>query len=102
MTLANPANHPNFCEDYELLVASEMLDSMDICTCSSVPAKDSEDHVSEQHVKEALMSMNKGKAADFHGVTVQHFLNGGPAQLQKVTEIINSVFRFGRVTEALS
>ena len=46
--------------------------------------------------------MNKGKAADFYGVTVEHYLNGGPALLQKVPEIFNSVFCFGRVTEALS
>ena len=81
-------------------MASEILDIMDIC--SSVPAQDSEDHVSEQQVKEAIESVNKGKAADFHGVTVDHFLNGGPALLQKVREIINSVFRFGRVTKSLS
>ena len=46
--------------------------------------------------------MDKGKAADIHGVTVEHFLYGGEALLEKVTGIINSVFRFGRVTEALS
>ena len=62
-TLATAANHPNFGEEYELLVASEMLDIMDIC--SSVPAKDSEDHVSEQQVKEALESMNKGESSRF-------------------------------------
>ena len=44
-TLATPANHYNFGEEYGLLVASEMLDIMDIC--SSVPAKNSKDHVSE-------------------------------------------------------
>ena len=46
--------------------------------------------------------MNRGKAADIHGVTVEHLLHGGNPLLQKVTGIINSIFRFGRVTEALS
>ena len=77
-----------------------MLDIMDIC--SSLPAQESGDCVSEQQVREAVESMNRGKAADIHGVTIDHFLHGGNALLQKVTEIINSVFRFGRVTEALT
>ena len=70
-----------------------MLDIMDIC--SYVPAQDSEDQVSEQQVKEAIESVNKGKAAYVHAVTVEHFLNGGPALLKKVAEIINSVFHIG-------
>ena len=75
--LATPEHYPDFDQEYEWLVASEMLDIMDIC--SSVPAQNSEDHVSKQNVKEALESMNKGKTAGFHGVTMVHFLNGGPA-----------------------
>ena len=73
---------------------------MDIC--SSLAAQNSEDCISDEQVKKALKSMNKGKAADIHGVTVGHFLYGGEALLEKVTGIINSVFRFGRVTQALS
>ena len=51
-TLAIPENHPDFDEEYRWLVASEMLDIMDIC--SSVQVQDSEDYVSEQQVKEAI------------------------------------------------
>ena len=76
-----------------------MLDIMDIC--SSLPAQDSGDCVSEQQVWEAIESMNRRKVADIRGVTVEHFLHGSNALLQKVTEIINSVFRFGRVKDAL-
>ena len=98
--LATSTDHQEFEEEYRQLVASEMLDIMDIC--SSLPTQDSGDCVSEQQVREAMESMNRGKAADIHGVTVEYFLHGGNALLQKVTEIINSVFRFGRVTEALT
>ena len=98
--LATPADHLDFDEEYKQQVAGEMLDIMDIC--NSLPAQNSEDCVSDEQVKKALKSMDKGKAADIHGVTVEHFLYGGEALLEKVTGIINSVFRFGRVTEALS
>ena len=97
-TLATPEYHPDFDKEYGRHAASEILDIMDIC--SSVQVKDSEDNISEQQVKEAIESMTMGKAVGFHSVTVEHFLC--PALLQIVTEIINSAFRFGRVTEALS
>ena len=98
--LATPENYPDFDGEYEWLVASEMLDIMDIF--SSVPVQNSEDHVYEQQVKEAKETMDKRKAADVHGNTGEHFLNGGPALLQKVSEIINSVFSFGSAKDALS
>ena len=98
--LATPTDHQDFDEEYKQQVASEMLDILDIC--KSLPAQNPEDYVTEQQVDKALKSMNRGKAADIHGVTVEHLLHGGNSLLQKVTGIINSIFRFGRVTEALS
>ena len=91
-SLATPTDHQDFDEEYKQQVASEM----------SLPAQNPEDYVTEQQVDNALKSMNRGKAADIHGVTVEHLLHGGNSLLQKVTGIINSIFRFGRVTEALS
>ena len=86
--LATPADHQDFDEEYKQQVAGEMLDIMDIC--SSLPAQNSEDCVSAEQVKKALKSMNKGKAADIHGVTVEHFLYGGEALLEKVTGILST------------
>ena len=37
----------------------------------------------------------------FHGVTIEHFLHGGEDLLRVTTAIVNQIFRFGRVTEAL-
>ena len=98
-SLATPSDNPDFDEEYRQQVASEML-IMDIC--NSLPAQNPKDTVSELQVKEAIEAMNRGKSADIHGVTVEHFLYGGDALLQKVTAIINSVFSLGRVTEALA
>ena len=99
-SLATPTDNQDFDEEYRQQVASEMLDIMDIC--NSLPAQNPEDTVSELQVKEAIEAMNRVKSADIHGVTVEHFLYGGDALLQKVTAIINSVFSLGRVTEALA
>ena len=57
--------------------------------------------VTEQQVKEAIEGINRGKAADFHGVTTEHFLHGGEDLLRAATAIVNQIFCFGRVTEAL-
>ena len=77
-----------------------MLEVLDIC--KSLQAENPEDYITEQQVDKALKSMNRGKAADIHGVTVEQLLHGSNSLLQKTTDIINSIFRFGRVTEALS
>ena len=95
--LATPTLHEDFDEKYRQQVDSELREIIDMCN-PSVCAPDS---VSKQQVKEAIDAINRGKAADFHGVTIEHFLNGGPELLQATTEIVNQVFKFGRVTEAL-
>ena len=93
-SLATPTDHD---EDYTQQVAGEMLD-----ICKSLTAHNPEDYVTKQQVDKALKSKNRGKAADIHGVPVEHLLHGGNSLLQKVTGIINSIFRLERVTEALS
>ena len=49
-------------EEYRQLVANEMLDTKDIC--KSLLVEDFDDSVSEEQVKEAMGSMNRGKSAD--------------------------------------
>ena len=88
--LATPTLHEDFDEKYRQQVDSELREIIDMCT---------PDSVSKQ---QAIDAINRGKAADFHGVTIEHFLNGGPELLQATTEIVNQVFKFGRVTLVLS
>ena len=78
-SLATPTDHQDFDEGYKQQVASEMLDILDIC--KSLPAQNPEDYVTEQQVDKALKSMNRGKAADIHGVTVEYLLHGGNSLL---------------------
>ena len=57
--------------------------------------------ISTELVTKAIKSLNNGKAADFFGVIAEHFTHGGTALVDATTEIVNSLFRFGKVTEAL-
>ena len=62
-------------------MAREMLDILEIC--KSLQAQNPEDYVTEQQVDKALKSMNRGKATDIHGVTVEHLLHGGNSLLKR-------------------
>ena len=77
----------------------EVSEIMDMCSPSSPHT--SSNSVSLQQVKKAIESINRGKAADFHGVTIEHFIHGGADLLKVTTDFVNQVFKFGRVTEAL-
>ncbi|MCG7876962.1 MAG: hypothetical protein N0C90_11600, partial [Candidatus Thiodiazotropha endolucinida] len=94
-SLATPTDHEEFDEEYRQLFASEMLDIMDICSSKQGHDSHPDESVSQQQVKEAMESVNRGKSADIHGVTIEHFLYGGEVLLQKLTGIINTVFKFG-------
>ena len=45
--------------------------------------------------------MNRGKAADIHGVTAEHFIHGGDALIDTTVGIINSLYRVGELTDCM-
>ena len=57
--------------------------------------------ISEEQVLKAIKTLNTGKGPNVYGVTVEHFINGGEACLHATTNIVNLMFQFGTVTEAL-
>ena len=94
--LATPMDHTDFDEKYKQQVEREVSEIMDICSASS--AHTPPGSVSMQQAKKATESINRWKALDFHGVMIEHFLYGGANLLQVTAEIVNQVFKFGRVT----
>ena len=52
-------------------------------------------------VKKGIASLNKGKAAHFYSVTPKHFLYSGEEHLRITTDILNSLYRFGQLTESM-
>ena len=77
------------------LVKEEIPVIMEMCKDSPAPT------ILTELVEKAVKSLNRGKAADFFGVTAEHFVHGGKALIDATTETVNSLFRFGKVTEAL-
>ena len=63
--------------------------------------KSSTELVTKQQVEEAINSLNRGKAADVYGLIDQHFLYGGEGLVETTTDIINGLFKFGRLSDAL-
>ena len=94
-SLATPSNEIDSDKKYSKLVEDEIPVIIELC--KDTPAT----IISSEQVKKAIKSLNRGKAADYYGVTVEHFIHGGEALIDATTEIVNSLFRFGRVTEAL-
>ena len=94
-TLATPNTDCDYDRKYSKMVSEELPIIQDIC--KDCPAT----IVSEEQVRKAIKSLNTGKAPDFYGVTAEHLLNGGEAAVKAATNLVNSMFQLGKVTEAL-
>ena len=97
-SLATPSENPDFDDNYKQLVDSEVREIIDMCSNLNT---ESQELVTRQQVEEAIISLNRGKAPDVYGLTAEHFLYGGEALVDTTTSIINGLFKFGRLSEAL-
>ena len=93
--LATPSDNEDFDMKYARMVSDEVPVISYLCK-SSEPVE-----ITPEQVKTAIKSLNTGKAADYYGITAEHFLHGGEAVIQVMTHIINSVYKVGRVTDAM-
>ena len=97
--LATPNDVPGFDKTYGDLVQSELLEIMELC--HGLSDKQQRKCVSREQVEKAIAKLNRGKAADYYGVTAEHFQFGGEELLQTTTQIINSLYKYGELTECL-
>ena len=95
MSLATPSDDAKFDMKYSRIVSEEIPIIMDICEDTLATT------ITTEQAGKAVESLNRGKAPDFFGVTAEHFVYGGEALVEAATNIINSFFGFGKVTEAL-
>ncbi|MEW8548514.1 MAG: reverse transcriptase domain-containing protein, partial [Candidatus Thiodiazotropha sp.] len=95
-TLATPTDKATFDEEYKRLVETEFGEIMKMCSRSSQTLS-----ITVDQVREAVSSLNRGKAADFYGLTAEHFLHGGEAVLGVVTNIVNWLYKFGQLTDSM-
>ncbi|MCG7866749.1 MAG: hypothetical protein JAY74_10300 [Candidatus Thiodiazotropha taylori] len=96
-SLASPSDDPSFDGRHSDLVKMEVNEILEMCSKSYMELK----QVTQDQVKKAIFSLNRGKAADVYGVTAEHFLHGGENLLQTTTDIINSLYRQGAITECM-
>lgn len=75
----------------------ELLESKDINTILKTDYRST----NQQQVRNAIKSLNKGKALDAHGLSAEHFIYGGGNLEQLLMNIINTIFKLGEVTESM-
>ena len=94
--LATPCDVPGFDRTYGNLVQSELAEIIELCR--KAPDDQPRQYVTCEQVEKAIASLNRGKAADYYGVTAEHFLFGGEELLSVTTEIINNLYKYGEMT----
>ena len=52
-------------------------------------------------LEKAIKSINKGKAADIYGLTIEHILNAGKEAVIYLLVLINHIFHTGDIPELL-
>ena len=98
-SLSTPNDVPGYDKRYGHLVSSELREIIDICRTSQ--DNNSSTRITLEQVQKAISSLNRGKAADFYGVTSEHFLYRSGELLQVRTDIVNELYCFGELTESL-
>ena len=78
---------------------NEIAEIMNIC--SKYTGSEESESITMQEVKEAIQTLNKGKAPDYRGVQPEHTLFGGEELLQYVTLLVNCIFDQGKITDGL-
>jgi hypothetical protein len=56
--------------------------------------------VNADEITKAIKSVNKGKSADFHGITIEHIIFVG-GEMEVLILFINSIFEYGEIPEIL-
>ena len=54
-----------------------------------------------EKIAKAIRSINRGKSAEYHGLTIEHIINAGKDMEKLLLLITNEIFRQGRVPEML-
>ena len=57
--------------------------------------------VSADEITKAIKSINKGKSADFHGITIKHIIFAGSEMEKLLAIFINIIFECGEIPEIL-
>ena len=95
--LAEKSDPEGFDREYIGLVDKDLGDIIDICKWQQKERV----ILSISEIEKAIRSLNKGKAPDINGLTVEHILYGGQELLEKVATVIQQIFDHEYVPDSL-
>jgi hypothetical protein len=68
---------------------------------NDIVAHESIEETNDEEIGKAIISINRGKSADYRGLTIEHIINAGKDMEKLLLLITNEIFRQGRVPETL-
>jgi hypothetical protein len=77
------------------MVEEEIMIINDIVADKNIPNTNSDE------IMKAIRSINRGKSADYHGLTIEHIANAGKDMENLLLVITNEIFGQGKVPETL-
>ena len=86
--LAKKSENPLFDAKYSAQVKNELLEIIDISEKGNTEVQ----LVTEHEIKEALKSLNTGKAADIFGVMAEHHLFASESLMPVLVKFMNNIF----------
>jgi hypothetical protein len=85
----------NIDNKYHDMVEDEIQIINDIMTHERI------EETNDEEIAKAIRSINRGKSADYHGLTIEHIINAGKDMEKLLLLITNEIFTQGRVPETL-
>ena len=95
--LSEPKDDPRFIGAYEDQVLEDLNIIEDICTNMDSNI----DPISQDHLIEIINNMKRGKAADYAGITAEHFLNAMEEVAPYLTMIVNAILQKREIPPSL-
>ena len=80
---------------YHNMVEEEIKIINEIVADKNIP------NINSDEIMKAIRSINRGKSADYHGLTIEHIANAGKDMENHLLVITNEIFRQGKVPETL-
>ncbi|CAG2232072.1 unnamed protein product [Mytilus edulis] len=94
-TLATYDENINIDNDYHQNVEHEILIINQLVKGKNIP------DASREEFSNAIKKINKGKSADYYGITIEHIVNAGEIIVILLQSIINEIFQQGYVPDLL-
>ncbi|CAG2245612.1 unnamed protein product [Mytilus edulis] len=94
-TLATYDENINIDNDYHQNVEHEIHIINQLVKGKNIP------DASREEISNAIKNINKGKSADYYGITIEHIVNAGEIMVILLQSIINEIFQQGYVPDLL-